>query len=403
MVNSRPAHRPPTRQRRSLRNDAVILDAAIRVTDEEGWGGLTPGHLADVTGLTRPTVLQRHADRSALGAAAWRERLAEPVLASLTSLMSAASGHDITAEALLDAFGPFITPDASMRAASELLIVAGYDSSLSTAVSETLGPSFTQWFTPVARRLTRTQAARNAVVVSMALGLVIEARRYGSLELDFTNVLDLYARAFNSPARPARLPATRAEYLDQPVSFETGEPAWDAALTATIECVGSMGYEAATIEAITAASGYTRTVIFSRYKSKQDLFIDATDRMLAAAVEPTVAYQETIAQTRGDGIAAACFVRETLLPERTRIRTVMLEQVRLTPHIDLVRESMLDTLRQYEAQYATSMPSLSGPAVRARLITDFAFTTGVAALAQLRTDIWNLPFDTVLVALRNHG
>lgn len=60
----------------------------------------------------------------------------------------------------------------------------------------------------------------------------------------------------------------------------TGDPAWDAILTATLDCVGELSYEAATIDAIDAAGGYTHTVIFTRYRTKQDLFIDATDRIM---------------------------------------------------------------------------------------------------------------------------
>lgn len=220
--------------------------------------------------------------------------MAGPLLNALTSLIAITEARPITASDLRAGLTSFVEPDETMRAASELLLVAGRDSSLNRAVAETLGPSFTQWFTPQRSRVTRVQAARNAFVVSMALGFIFEARRHGTFDVDFTEIFGRLAAALNNPSGPAPLPSARADYLDAPISFETGELDWDAALTATLHCVRDLGYEAATIDAITAESGYSRTVIFSRYSSKQELFFDATERMLASNVETCVAYPRRI-------------------------------------------------------------------------------------------------------------
>ena len=46
-------------------------------------------------------------------------------------------------------------------------------------------------------------------------------------------------------------------------------------------------------------------------------------------------------------------------------------------------------------------PDFTSPRqIRARLISDVALSTGALALAQMRSDVWQLPFDTILVPLR---
>ena len=204
----------PARRQQSVRTDETLLDAAVAVADTEGWGGLTPGHLAEVTGLSRPTVLKRHPDRAALGAAVWRARLAEPLRSALGALVATCDRAPVSSADLLASLEPFLHPDQSMRAAAELLLVASYVPEVALAIDETLGVDLTAWCTPHRGRATRTSAARRTFVVAIALGFTIEARRHAGLELDMVEEVDRLAAALARPSAPTRLPAARAEHLD---------------------------------------------------------------------------------------------------------------------------------------------------------------------------------------------
>lgn len=388
--------RPRVRQSRSQRNDAAILQEAVRLAGSAGWAALTPGHLSTVTGLSRPTVLQRHADRPSVGAAAWREVVAEPFRAAVADLI-ALEGQAMSAEALHAGLQPFLEPDPVMRAASELLVVGSYVPEVMEAVEETVGADLTAWTTPArGRGGGRAGAARRSFLLAIALGYILESRRLAGLPEMQGEVAQL-AAAFNHPTQPVRLPATQAAHLDAPMVFNTGEPVWDAVLQATLESVGDLGYEAATIETISAASGFTRSVIFRRYDTKYDLFTDASQRMLAPAVALNDEYQSAIAASHPMPIAEACLIRELMRPTRRRMRVITLEQLRLACGDPELQRAILDALLRPDRE---DLLPAELAARRARVSTELAMTTGSGLLAQLRPDAWRLPYDVVLVPWR---
>ncbi len=70
MVETRP------RRARSARYGRAILDATVTLADLKGWPSVTFSRVAAQAGLSRTAVLSRHADRAALAAATWPQRLA---------------------------------------------------------------------------------------------------------------------------------------------------------------------------------------------------------------------------------------------------------------------------------------------------------------------------------------
>jgi AcrR family transcriptional regulator len=386
----------PRRQARSIRNDERVLSSSRNILDQHGWGALAISRVAKEAGLNPSTVAARYGTRASLGAGLWRDGVAAPLLEHFRRLMETARSRRVSARSLHDGLDPFIHPDRTTGAAAELLVVAGFEPTLAGAVNDTMEPTWTRWLTPDRERTTRPQAARHAFLVSMAIGFVLEARRYGGLDLDFSEAIAALARGLSSPTEPTRLPTRRARFLDAPFTFDTGMPPWDAALTATLECVGDLGFDAATIETITAASGYTRAVIFSRYPTKLELFMDATDRMLASRTRAGLEYQLGLEREFGPGIPDACYLRETLRPEHRRLRAIALEQVRLSAHSTAIQRAMQESATQFEQAYVAGSPDATPQALRARLTMEMAVTTGALALAQLHPDIWKLPYDTIL-------
>lgn len=368
----------------------------MAILDEEGWGELAIARVARRAGLNPSTVGARYFHRHDLAADAWRHRLAGPLMEFLRPLAEACDEHPISGPALFHLLDPFMHPDAATRAAVELLVVAGYEPAIAHAVDATIGAQLTEWLVPGRTTASRAKAARHALLIAAGLGFVLESRRWGGIDADVSASLQSLAHALSHPAPAVRLPSARADGLDSPLEPSTGNEAWDAALQATVACVGDRGYEAATIDAITAACGYSRTVIFVRYPTKLDLFMDATDRMLADSVRAGMEYQERLAG-HGPGVADACYLRELMRPERTRLRTLTLEQVRLAAHNERLRRALRDAQLQSQRMIAQSQPAASPRAIRGRLITETAVTTGTGVIAQLQADAWSLPFDTVLV------
>lgn len=383
--------RPLPRQRRALRNDDAILTAACDVVVRDGWGALTPGRVAAVAGLSRPTVLQRHPDRAALSVALWQGRLAQPWVDAVAPIMRFPGGP-IDSDELAAMLAAFITPGPTLAAAVELLTVSSYTPSLRQAMQASLS-GIEQAVAPVRGCTSSSLAARRAFLLSLAVGIVLEERRQGGLDLDIRGALTGLARAISDPSQPTPLPAAAATHLDDRPVFNTGDDTWDAVLGATLDCVGDLGFDAATVELIASTAGFTRTVIFRRYASKYALFKDASERMFAPAVLLNDAYQQRIAARRSTAIAEACFVRELMRPHRDRVRLITLEQVRLAAHDDELQQSIREALQNPQRSMS--------PADQAELVTEMAISVGVLLVAQLFPDTWALPYDVVFTPWRD--
>ena len=386
---------------RTARNGRLILDAALRVIDQESWAALTPRHVSERAGLSRTAVLSRHPDRSALGVAVWRERIAEPLLSAWRDLVSYVDAGMDSAADLQRVMHPFTRPNAIMRTAAELIIVGRYDTEIFRAISETVGNEFTNWTTPATPAVSPTLAAQRALTIGLAHGYLTEARRNRTLKVDLSGEISKLAFAMAHPATLTELPKVSATHLDDPVRFDTDDPMVKSVLRSTLELVGTVGFDATTIESICQHSGFTRSVIFNRYKTKRDLFVDATNQMLSEAVSLNDHYMSRIAEDHGVSIADACMLREFMRPGREANVTVALEQLRISWH-DLDVQAAIDlALIENQRKISQDVPSSAGE-VSAVLVTAAALGHGIVALANINPDIWLLPYDVVLVPF-NHN
>ena len=393
--------RPPLG--RAARYDTAILDAAVIIADQEGWRSMTFSHVAEAAGVSRQAVLSRHASRSALAASVWSDRLATTVDRALEVVVAACPrpGNPVDSDDLTNALSAFTAPGEPMRAAAELLLVARYDPRVNAAVHETLGPALERWIVPNRGAVTRVQAARRGFLIALALGLLLEARREQGGRVELAGALDRVGAALEQPAAPARLPLARATHLDEPADFDVGDQTWATVLQATLDEVGTHGYEAATMNDIARASGHTQGAIFSRYATKLELFLDATARMLTNAGRKGAEYQAGIAANRSVGIADAAMIREIMRPGRASVRTITLEQCRLSWHdpnmLAVFETALSDPAILAQAAYPGSTPDQA----RGWLHVEFGRGLGSAVLADLHPQAWDLPYDVVLVPLND--
>lgn len=387
---------PRARQERSIRNDARILAATQSLLAEEGWPGLALGRVAERAGLSVRPIRDRYADRLTLAATAWQDLIAPGWESSMAAVISAADAAD--ARTLGTALRPFARPGVLHRAAGELLMIAAHDEQMRAVVEDAA-------ITPLIRSLDprtsggRQRAAMHGYAVMLALGLLLESWRPGAARVDLSGALDRIADALRRPAEPTRLPTARAPHLDRGVVIDTGEPLWDAVLRATIHQVGTRGYEAATVEAIVSEAGCSQTVLFHRYATKGEAFLDATRRMFGAATELNAAYQERMADAHSLGVAEAIMLREYMRPGREIERVVGLEQYRIAWHDEQMRFALETEQKAVRQALRRAHSDLPAAEARARLHLEFAMGMGPVLLAQLVPDAWALPFDVVTVPL----
>ena len=383
-------------QERVARNDRLIIEAAASVLAEEGWSGLALSRVARRAGLSVTPVRDRYPDQIALAAAAWEQVLAPTWASGMSALIDAADAAD--PQDLERALEPFVAPAPELRASGELFMVGAHDAQVRALVTDLA-------LAPLERSLNPAlaggpeRAAIRGYVVMLALGFLLESWRSHAPEVDFTVPLGDLASALRNPAAPQPLPPERATHLDEGPRIDTGDPLWDAVLRATLRQIGTYGYEAATTEAIVSEAGCSESVLFRRYATKAEAFLDATRRMTAEATQLNVEYQQRMMEKHSPGIAEAIMMREFMRPGREVERGIGLEQFRLAWHDEQLASDIEAEQAAVVTGYLESVAHLPVGEALARLRIEFAMGMGTVMLAQLIPESWQLPYDVVTVPL----
>ena len=399
------------RQGRAILNDERILDAAVRLADQEGWHGLLIARVADAAGLSRRTVSDRVPDRQALATRVWSQRLAPVVIDALGRLVQAMSpdsgsgSPSVDAQRLGQAMEAFTEPDERMRAAAELLIVAGFDPLLHLAVHDTVGTALAQWLTPTPGLVSDADAARRGYVIATALGCLLEARRQEGVRIDLTAEWEQLCAGLTAPdadqALESPVPEVHFDHWDGAFDFATGDPAQDRLLEATRDEIGHKGYDAATIDSIVAASGRTKGLLFGRYPSKKQLFNDVTDRYTKGMYDLNEQAWERMLQTMPPAIAEAVLLREFMRPGREHLWVFALEQYRLSWHDRDMREAVAASMAEAIANRMESDPTRTPEQWQATLFVAAAQGIGTMLLGSCYDQAWTLPYQVMTIPLND--
>jgi AcrR family transcriptional regulator len=304
------------------------------------------------------------------------------------------------------AYEPFLRPGPLLRSATEFLVVSEFSAILASAVSQWAESCVTAWCTPesaTARDPRHARdprdAARRAYLISTALGMLLAHTRQGVTALDLLGESRLLMTALTTDSQPTVLPGTRAEHLEDFLSFNTGDVVLDALLRATMEEVGRFGYDGATTAGIGRASGYNESSIFTRYGSKVDLFVDATLGQHARNWRANEAFTQAVTEAHGPGIAEAVIIREFQRPELRTYRAISLEQVRMALHDETLRQAQWGELDALVAEAQANDPNWQPAVTPAHLHMSVAIGLGVTVLPILAPDAWKLPYDVVTIPL----
>lgn len=386
------------RQQRAVRNDQRILDAAVELLAEEGWGGFALATVAPRAGLSKRPVVDRFADRQALANAIWRERVVPVLLPALERVVAGpAMMHP---DELIEAMEPFRQPDAVMACAAELLVVRGFESRVRRTVDNSLRSFLEERTVPKAGRLTKADAARQAYVLIVAFGLLAVSKGPYAEVPSIEPELKAISVALAAMSKPVRLPSASASYLEEGFVFDTDDEPLNKLLQVVLEQVGERGFDGATMSRITKAAGVTEGFIFGRYKTKTDLFIDASDRSFVNNARLNHEFMQRIDAAANPGLGEAVMIREFMRPGRELLRMINLEQFRLARHNLAMGQVMQRRLEEFLDAVGGSDSQLGSNSVYAgRFHAALATGTGAPLLALLQPDAWTLPYDVVTIPL----
>ena len=388
-------------QSRVLRNDALILDAALDATAQDGWPGLALTAVARRAGLSQRPVTNRFADRSELAVATWRERSAPVLLAVLEQALSSAGllPGEVSAARFQTAMQRLARPDTALQAALELLIMSSFDQTLAAEVQQGAAAEVHVWCTPQRGKPTRALAARRAYLLIVAFGLIAVSRRPGSEQVDLAKEFDSLFRALQSDASPQPLPKAHLPHLADDIPFNTGDHIHDALLTSVLRLVGTSGYDGASTVRIARDAKVAEANIFLRHASKLDLFIDASARHQAYGFPANAEFQHRMEDEYGPGVTEAVMIREILRPEFRYQRAINVEELRVSWHNDGLLRKQEEQFQSFVDQQSAANPDWPSTLSAARVHVGLATGYGVGLLSILEPKAGNLPFDVVTVPL----
>lgn len=313
-----------------MRNDERILVAAVRIAATHGWAALVPFRVAADSGLVRSTVQERFRDRASLGAALWEHRCAKPIERALAGMVAAGvpSGRRAPQRATIaESLARRCRPDPELLAGTELVVAAHYDAA-TAAGRASLGAVVSGWRTEGSAE----DRARGGYLAMVGLGLLLAARRTGAETLDWDHVAGAIAEAAAEDHRPVTLPDVTAPHLLGDIDLTPGDPALDALLTSALREIGSRGFEGASIDRIARAAQRTKGLVFSRFPTKLELFLEATRRQQTLAFAANEEFLREVTAEHGRGVAEAVALRQIQHPPPAYARSIALEQLRLSWH-----------------------------------------------------------------------
>lgn len=369
----------------------ALLDAAVLVLAEEGWGGFTIASVSKRAGYSKRPAHNRYEDRSELACALWAQRVFPYLAGRLADLSSALDEGRKTgdSEPLERALIVFADRNPLLLAAGEVAIQGLFDKRLQQAVDEAFIPmiSHLAWLEgePAA-------AAQLAYGFAVALGLGLGSRLPNAEHVDFSAPLKRHAQAMLSDFTVADLPPLRARYLDEDLLLDDDNPAVNALLNSALTVLGERGFAASSVSMVSKAAGYTEGLAFANYKTKHELFFDAISRAHAYEQRAQADFYNMVRQQHGEPVALAVQYVELQYPGRDARRASMLEQLRLCWHFPELAE-------QFESPFSEGFAKSVDSPIFAEFLFDHCVLLGMAALPEVLRDCYKLPWNAVTVPL----
>lgn len=323
---SRPAH--------ALRNDALAPKAAVEVLGRVGWNAFSLNKVASHMDLAKTALHNRYSSRADLARDVWADRLLPSLTASLERAMTAALGPpsaDPNAQGsprsddapghsraeFQEAMRTFAYPDDVTTAAIELLLASISEPELASGVRDTMDEWLRgQYSSLLSERPTdeaRVRDTRLSAVLVWAFGLTVFANRPWLPDMDLTSALDRAYDALQASGDVRELPADRAAYLTE-TPFFTDDPRVDAVLERAFLSFGTIGYSRTRLRDLAQATGVSESFIIQRFKTKLGLIRAIVETTYAQSYEAFSAFQATVSEAHGPGIAEAVAWREYLDP-----------------------------------------------------------------------------------------
>jgi AcrR family transcriptional regulator len=391
------------RRARVAQTDQAILNATIAILNRSGYAALTLNAIARDCGKSTTTVTKRFATPTESAAAAWRAHYGAIAVRDLQELLRHAGLLDEPGDpnALIGTLEALHQPNPDWRSISELLLISAFEPPLREAISHDLRGTTQRWCTPNPPHPNPILATQRAYVLILGLGLTLIGAHPNRDHGDIHSAFHTLQRALRNPSAPQTAPSLiaamplEANHFD----FHTQDPRERQLLTALLEVIAERGIDRATTQAIALAAHSNEGLLFNRYASKIDAFLDAMNQHQRLYIQKQNAAALALSAEHPAALVDTAVIQRSLHPDREAPRAVAMEYLRMTRYHPHVAEHLTQTQRALREQILQANPTAPHATIDGWLSYGLAIGAGLGILPLLLPEAHRLPYNVVLEPL----
>lgn len=318
----------------ALLTDEKILSTAISIIGKKGLGAATPAALARESNLSITAIRQRYNSFEEFLYWVWQSKSMPLVIKPIFNLIESYQNFDISRqEELKKVLGNTLKRSNLNQTALEIIVTCSFNQTLKNLIQKDFY-SLLNW----PEKFNAVKATQQIMMLNLILGLLAEHKSSKSKSPEVIAIAHELLISFLKPTKEKPMPNVDASHLDV-IQFNSGDSIKDKIFDACVQNIFKSGYEKTTTKSIAQTAGVSEGLIFSKFKTKLDIFTESYIAQTVVGLKANYKFIESLTYQFGEGTADAILLRENCHPERALQRAVYLEQMRLSWHLPKVKKA----------------------------------------------------------------
>jgi AcrR family transcriptional regulator len=371
----------------AFENDIIIRAATTQILANFGIEGLSFGAVSKESGLSHTAISYRFENNENLLIDLWLEQCVPVFVQELENTLDCLMMKDIDEKLVLKRLSKLFAKLDSNWAALEIIAHSATNRELLKAVSETFSRKINSHKLEV-------EKAQYTFLWQVLVGSLFHFRvTQINLSKLTALILDI-AKAVARTSKPVSLAKVDSSHFKSS-RFDTGDETTNNLLQATLECVGTFGFDNTTTNAIAKSAGVTSGALFARFPTKLDLLVTASAFQFRKGYEQNLNFVLKLMEDFGPGIGNAIYLREYLKPGLELERALEIETLRVSWHRRSLHEAIAKSTKEFLTEIGSIEKAPKTADEKLSQMIRVAIPTGSNMLAVVYPDAWEIPFSTV--------
>lgn len=373
----------------ALLTDEKILSTAISIIGKKGLGAVTPAALARESNLSITAIRQRYNSFEEFLYWIWQSKSLPLVIKPIFNLIESYQNFDISRqEELKKVLGNTLKRSDLNQTTLEILVTCSFNQNLKDKIQKDFY-LLLNW----PEKFSAVKATQQVMMLNVTFGLLAERKPSRSKPPEVIDLAHEIFISFLNPTKEKPMPNVDASHLDI-IQFKSGDSTKDKIFDACVQNIFKSGYEKTTTKSIAQTAGVSEGMIFSKFKTKLDIFTESYIAQTVVGLKANYKFIESLTHQFGEAMADAILLRENCHPERALQRAVYLEQMRLSWHLPKVKKAYdLAVAKVFadwksEGKYISTSGDEDSPENRLRI----AIPNGAVITSTLLPETYNLPY-----------